>query len=89
MDEQQHFQARVVVFPRPEIRDPQGRTIHQALGRLGLGAVEDVRAGKCFELSLRAASREAADELVRRACETLLANTVVEDYAIELSEVER
>jgi phosphoribosylformylglycinamidine synthase subunit PurS len=76
--------ARVTVYPRREILDPQGKAIRDALSRVGFPGVEDVRAGKSFEISLGIEDPQAADRLLREMCEKLLANTVVEDYAVEL-----
>jgi phosphoribosylformylglycinamidine synthase len=74
----------VTVFPRPEVLDPQGKTIHQAAQRIGFDSVTEVRAGKCFEVELAVNDEAAARELLDALCEKLLANTVVEDYAFEL-----
>ncbi|HKV06947.1 MAG TPA: phosphoribosylformylglycinamidine synthase subunit PurS [Thermoanaerobaculia bacterium] len=78
------MKARVTVYPRREILDPQGKAIRDALSRVGFPGVEDVRAGKSFEISLQASDEEAAKRELRDMCEKLLANTVVEDYAVEL-----
>jgi phosphoribosylformylglycinamidine synthase PurS subunit len=73
--------ARVVVdvVMKPEILDPQGQAILNALGRLGIDGVSSVRQGKHFEL-------EVADDLddaeVTRIADTLLANPVIEDFTI-------
>ena len=78
------MKARVTVYPRREILDPQGKAIRDALSRVGFPGVEDVRAGKSFEISLKSQDPEAANRELREMCEKLLANTVVEDYAVEL-----
>ena len=78
------MKARVTVYPRREILDPQGKAIRDALSRVGFPGVEDVRAGKSFEISLAGEDPEAARRELRDMCERLLANTVVEDYAGEL-----
>lgn len=78
------MKARVTVYPRREVLDPQGIAIRNALGRLGFEEVEDVRAGKSFEIALEAADPAGADRRLKDMCEKLLANTVVEDYTIEL-----
>ncbi len=80
------WQARVLVFPRPEILDPQGKAVAQALGRLGFDEVEELHAGKAFELELRAAAREEAERRLVEMCEQLLANTIIEDYRVEVAE---
>jgi phosphoribosylformylglycinamidine synthase PurS subunit len=76
--------AKVTVYPRREVLDPQGKAIRDALARLGFEGVEEVRAGKSFEIRLAATDREAAVARLREMCERLLANTVVEDYAIDI-----
>ena len=78
------MKARVTVYPRREILDPQGKAIRDALNRVGFPGVEDVRAGKSFEISLGTEDAEAADRELREMCEKLLANTVVEDYSVEI-----
>ena len=80
------MKARVTVYPRREILDPQGKAIRNALSRIGFADVEDVRAGKSFEIQLSTDDREAARRELSQMCEKLLANTVVEDYHVELIE---
>lgn len=78
------MKARVTVYPRREILDPQGKAIRGALVRAGFAEVEQVRAGKSFEIELGGDDPQGAGERLRQMCEKLLANTVVEDYEIEL-----
>jgi phosphoribosylformylglycinamidine synthase len=78
------LKARITVYPRREILDPQGKAIRDALTRVGFPGVDDVRAGKSFEISLDAADLRTAEGQLREMCEKLLANTVVEDYSVEL-----
>lgn len=78
------MKAKVTVYPRREILDPQGKAIRQALERSGFGEVHEVRAGKSFELELGDVDAQKAAERVAQMCEQLLANTVVEEYQIEL-----
>ena len=78
------MKARVTVYTRREILDPQGKAIRDALSRVGFPGVEDVRAGKSFEISLGSSDPEAANRELRDMCEKLLANTVVEDYSVEI-----
>jgi phosphoribosylformylglycinamidine synthase len=68
------------------VLDPQGRAIQHTLGSLGFAGVSDVRQGKFLELDLTETDRAAAEKSVKAMCETLLANTVIENYAIELVE---
>lgn len=80
------MRARITVYPRREILDPQGKAIKSALAGIGFAEVEDVRAGKSFEVTLATGDRERAGELLDAMCKKLLANTVVEDYSIELED---
>ena len=80
------FQARVIVIPRPEILDPQGKAIAAALGRVGFDTVSDVRAGKSFDIRLESTSKKAAQEALEAMCRKLLANEVVEDFEIEIDD---
>jgi len=76
--------ARVTVYPRKEILDPQGKAIRGALERLGFSEVQEVRAGKSFEIDLGVDDAETAGQKLAAMCEKLLANTVVEEYRIEV-----
>lgn len=78
--------ARVIVdvMLKPEILDPQGQAIARALPRLGFSGVAGVRQGKRFEVELDGPADEAALAEVRKMAETLLANTVIEDYTVRV-----
>ena len=78
------MKVKVTVYPRREILDPQGKAIRAALERSGFAGVREVRAGKSFELDLGEIEAQEAAERVGRMCEQLLANTVVEEYQIEV-----
>jgi phosphoribosylformylglycinamidine synthase PurS subunit len=80
--------ARVIVdvMLKPEILDPQGQAIARALPRLGFSGVTAVRQGKRFEVELDGPADEAALADVRKMAETLLANTVIEDYVVRVEE---
>jgi phosphoribosylformylglycinamidine synthase subunit PurS len=73
--------AKVVVsvMPKAEILDPQGQAISGALGRLGVTGVSDVRQGKRFELEV---DDSVSDDALAEIAESLLANTVIEDWSI-------
>ena len=66
------------------VLDPQGEAIRHALGGLGFPDVKAVRQGKVIELDLLAEDRATAEAEVRRMCEALLANTVIERYEVEI-----
>lgn len=80
------MRARVTVYPRREILDPQGKAIQAALAGIGFEQVHEVRAGKSFDIDLSTEDPAEAGDLLGQMCERLLANTVVEDYEIELLE---
>jgi len=66
------------------VLDPQGKAVQHALGSLGFDGVNDVRQGKVIELDLDESDAEKARENVEQMCKNLLANTVIENYAIEI-----
>jgi phosphoribosylformylglycinamidine synthase len=79
------MKARVHVTLKRGVLDPQGDAVRHALGSLGFEGVRDVRVGKVIELQLEETDAEAARARVAKMCEQLLANTVIENYAIELA----
>lgn len=81
------FLARIRVTLKPTVNDPQGKTIANALGRLGFDSVESLRAGKYFEVRLDETDRTAAEQKVRAMCEKLLANPVIERFEFDLEPV--
>ena len=80
------MKARVHVTLKRGVLDPQGKAIAQALGRLGFRGVEGVRQGKFIEIELDESDAARARETAEAMCEKLLANTVVETYAVEIAE---
>lgn len=79
------IRARVTVTLKNGVLDPQGKAIEGALGTLGFGGVGQVRQGKVFDVELDGADRSKAEADLKAMCEKLLANTVIEDYAVEIS----
>jgi phosphoribosylformylglycinamidine synthase PurS subunit len=77
------MKSRVVVTLKPSVLDPQGKAIEGALKSLGLEGFASVRQGKVFDIELEGVEGEAADALLRAACEKLLANTIVENFRVE------
>ena len=77
--------ATVHVSLKEGVLDPQGKAVGQALGRLGFDEVGDVRLGRTVTLSLEAGSEDEARTRLTEMCEKLLANTVIEDYRIEIA----
>ncbi len=82
MHEGECMKARVVVTLKAGVLDPQGKAIEGALGSLGVRGVASVRQGKVFDIELAADDAAAAERTLTQACEKLLANTIVENYAI-------
>ena len=78
------MKARVHVFPKAGVLDPQGSAIRHALGSLGFSGVEEARQGKLIELTLSEKDPAKAKAAVEAMCQKLLANLVIESYAIEL-----
>ncbi len=78
--------ARVTVTLKNGVLDPQGKAIESALVSLGVEGVTGVRQGKVFDIEVAAADPARARELLAAASEKLLANTVIENYRIELVE---
>ncbi len=79
------MKAVVNVYLKNGVLDPQGKAAHHALDSLGFNGVEDVRIGKQIVLKLSSDNKNDAKIEVEKMCETLLANTVIEDYTIEIT----
>ena len=78
------MKARITITLKNGVLDPQGKAIEGALHALGFAAVANVRQGKLIELDLPAADDAAARSQLEDMCEKLLANTVIENYNIEI-----
>jgi len=78
------MKVRVQVMLRRDVLDPQGKAIGNALAALGFAGIGEVRLGKVIELELAEPDPARAREQVEAMCRQLLANPVIEDYAIEL-----
>jgi phosphoribosylformylglycinamidine synthase PurS subunit len=76
--------AKVHITLKTGVLDPQGRAIQHALGSLGFANVADVRQGKYIELDLQETDQTRARETVDAMCRKLLANTVIENYSVEI-----
>jgi phosphoribosylformylglycinamidine synthase subunit PurS len=75
--------VRVLVRLKPGILDVQGAAVKRALGGLGFSDVADLRVGKVIEVDVDTASADVARSRVDEMCKKLLANPILEDYAIE------
>ena len=80
------MKAKVSVSLKRGILDPQGQAVLHALSSLGYADVKDVRVGKLIELELARNDRAGAEAEVKAMCVRLLANTIIEEYRIELME---
>ena len=79
------MKARVTVTLKSGVLDPQGQAIEGSLKSLGFSGVANVRQGKVFDVVLEGTDEDLARSQLTSMCEKLLANTVIENYAIEIS----
>ena len=78
------MKARIKITLKNGVLDPQGKAIEHALSALGFSGVDGVRQGKYIELDLAETDAAKAKEQVERMCKELLANTVIENYVVEI-----
>jgi phosphoribosylformylglycinamidine synthase subunit PurS len=78
------MRARVTVTLKSGILDPQGKAIEGALRSLGVEGVKNVRQGKVFDIEIKARDRKKAEAVLKQAADKLLANTVIENYDVEM-----
>lgn len=79
------MKATVKITLKYGVLDPQGKAIEKSLVQLGFSGVNEVRQGKLIELDIDADTPEAAEKQITEMCEKLLANTVIENYDIQLN----
>jgi len=79
------MKARVTVTLKSGILDPQGKAIEGALKSLGISGVASVRQGKVFDIEIEGGGRADAEAALKRAAERLLANTVIENYRVDVT----
>ena len=79
------MKAKVHITLKVGVLDPQGKATEQALDRLGFKGIQEVRQGKIIELELEQSDPVQARRDIESMCQKLLANTVIEDYSIELN----
>ena len=82
------MKATIQITLKSGVLDPQGKAIENALGQLGFDGIDEVRQGKLIEIDLQAANAETARAQLADMCEKLLANTVIENYDIQLDSAE-
>jgi phosphoribosylformylglycinamidine synthase PurS subunit len=78
------MKARVTVTLKTGILDPQGKAIEGALRSLGVNGIASVRQGKVFDIEIEGRDQAAAEALLKQAADKLLANTVIENYRVEV-----
>ena len=78
------MKARITVTLKPGVLDPQGKAIEGALKSLGVAGVASVRQGKVFEVEIDGHDRKQAEAVLKQAADKLLANTVIENYDVEV-----
>jgi len=76
--------AKVYITLKPGVLDPQGKAVAHSLHDLGFDEVKDVRQGKYLEVELATTDRKKAEDDLEDMCKKLLANTVIENFRIEL-----
>lgn len=79
------MKARVIVTLKNGVLDPQGQAIEGSLASLGFSGVAGVRQGKVFDFEIEGTDADAARSQINAMCEKLLANTVIENYSVEIS----
>jgi phosphoribosylformylglycinamidine synthase subunit PurS len=79
------MKARVTVTLKSGILDPQGKAIEGALKSLGIAGVASVRQGKVFDIEIADGDRAGAETRLKEAAEKLLANTVIENFRVEIT----
>lgn len=78
------WRAAVRITLKPGVLDPQGKAVQGALHAQGFRTVSEVRVGKYIRLTLAAETRQEAEEAVERMCQALLANPVLEQFALRI-----
>ena len=78
------MKARVTVTLKTGVLDPQGKAIEGALQSLGVQGIASVRQGKVFDIEVEGGDAEAAKAALSAASDKLLANTVIENYRVEI-----
>lgn len=78
------MKAKIKITLKNGVLDPQGKAIEGALSSLGFAGVNGVRQGKYFEVDVAETDKAKAEAAIKQMCEKLIANTVIENYDIEL-----
>lgn len=81
------YQASIKIMLKSGILDVQGKTVENSLHSIGFNSMKNVRIGKFVQLEIDASTSDQANELVKSACEKLIANPIIEDYEIQIEEI--
>ena len=79
------MRAIIYIRLKTEVLDPQGQAIESALKNIGENNIKNIRQGKLIEMDVEAKNKEEAKEKIEKITKSLLANTVIEEYSIEIS----
>ena len=79
------MKVKIYITLKPGVLDPQGKAVQHALESLGFSGIDEVRQGKFIEIDLSETDTILARDHLESMCKQLLANTVIEDYAIEIT----
>lgn len=80
------FKANIYITLKQGVLDPQGEAVKNSLHVLGYNGVNEVRIGKFIEIWLNGSDREQVEKQLQEASDKLLANPVIEDYRVEITE---
>ena len=80
--------AKIYVTLKKSVLDPQGNTVKHALNSLGFKGVRDVRLGKYMEIKLNGKTKSSVEDQIRKMCDKLLVNPVIEEYTYEIKDEE-
>lgn len=78
------MKIRVYITLKSDVLDPQGAAVRHSLETLGFEGIQHVRQGKVIEIELNETDKSKAEKTVIKMCEKLLANTVIENYSVEV-----
>ena len=81
------FLAEIEILPKKGLLDPQGKAVTQSMPRIGLNQVKEVRVGRFITMEIEANDKAQAETDANTACKNLLANLIMEDYNIRITEL--
>jgi len=78
------MKARIHIFLKPSVFDPQGNTVTQSLKRIGFSQIKEIRLGKVVDIEIETSMLDEAKREIKKMCEKLLVNPVLESYEWEI-----